>query len=332
MKKSIIFLVIMLLITLISCEDASQNEGKIFENNSTDGVSIHDEEMLEADIKIALVMKTLTNPFFIEMERGARNASKELDISLQIETGAQETSIDQQITIVEELINDKIDAIVIAPGDSRELVPVLKKAQDAGIVIVNIDNKLDDEVSNKLGLLDVPFISVDNKKAAYYSAKYISDLINQPTKVLILEGIKGAQNSELRKLGAIEAFSENDNIEIVSVISANWKIDEAQAVTESQFFINPDIGAIFAANDMMGIGAIQYLKRNNLSDVFVAAFDAIPEATEVIKEGWLDVTIDQQPYLQGYKGVQYAMKMINGEEVPLETLVDSIVVDKTNAK
>ncbi|MCB0021873.1 MAG: substrate-binding domain-containing protein, partial [Caldilinea sp.] len=88
-------------------------------------------------------MKTLTNPFFIEMEKGARRAEQELGIELIVKTGAQETSIEQQIAIVDDFIARGVDAIVIAPGSSTELIPVLKKAQDAGIVVINIDNRLD---------------------------------------------------------------------------------------------------------------------------------------------------------------------------------------------
>jgi len=88
-------------------------------------------------------MKTLTNPFFVEMEKGARRAEKDLNIALKVKTAAQETSIEQQIQLVEDLVAAKVDAIVIAPGDSQRLVPTLKKAADAGINIVNIDNRLD---------------------------------------------------------------------------------------------------------------------------------------------------------------------------------------------
>ena len=80
---------------------------------------------------IGLVMKTLTNPFFVEMEKGARQAEKDFGINLVVRTGAQETSIEQQITIVRDLIKENVDAIVIAPADSSELIPVLKEAQDA---------------------------------------------------------------------------------------------------------------------------------------------------------------------------------------------------------
>lgn len=126
-------------------------------------------------LKIALVMKTLTNPFFIEMEKGARRAETELKVELQVRTAAQETSIEQQIQIVNDLIAAHVDAIVIAPGDSTSLIPVLQKAAAAGIKLVNIDNRLNPQALQQAGLAPLPFISVDNEKAAYAAAHFIAD-------------------------------------------------------------------------------------------------------------------------------------------------------------
>ncbi|MEZ4646001.1 MAG: sugar ABC transporter substrate-binding protein [Chloroflexota bacterium] len=280
--------------------------------------------------RIALVMKTLTNPFFVEMEKGARRAEMEFGINLIVKTAAQETSIEQQIEIVDELIQEQIDAIVIAPGDSLELIPILKKAQDAGIVVVNIDNQLNPEYSTALGLTNVPFISVDNRQGAYLSAQYVSRQIIEPGEAVIIEGIRGAQNAEDRKLGAMQAFAENSNLVMVASESANWKIDEAYTVTAAIMAEHPNIKVIFCANDMMALGAIQYLQEAGRNDVLVAAYDALAEAKEALRNGTLQATIDQQAAEQGYLGVWYALRALNGEELPTQTLVDVILVTVEN--
>ena len=277
---------------------------------------------------IALVMKTLTNPFFQEMEKGARKAAGELKINLIVKTAAQETSIEQQIAIVEDLIRAKVDAIVIAPGDSRELIPVLKKAQDAGIKVVNIDNRLDVELSQKMGLVDVPFFSVNNEQGAYLSAKVISDMVKTPTEAAILEGIREAKNAQDRKSGAVRAFEENPNIKLVASETANWKIDEAYTVIAGLYEQHPDIGVIFCANDMMALGVMKYLEEKGKSNVLVAGFDNLKEVQQAIKDGTLKATIDQQAAEQGYQGVMAAMRMLNGDTPPLETTIDVLLVTK----
>ncbi len=282
---------------------------------------------------IALVMKTLTNPFFVEMEKGARQAEKEFGINLIVKTGAQETSVEQQITIIEELIIDKkVDAILIAPADSVQLIPVLKKAQEAGIVIINLDNILDAQSMEKVGLTGVPFISVDNEKGAYLSASYISAKVTTPTQAIILEGIPTAKNAQDRKAGAVRAFGENSNIKIVASETAHWKIDEANQVTAQLFKQYPDVKLIFCANDMMAFGAIQYLKESGKTDVQVAAYDALAEAMPMLKDGTLQATIDQQAAQQAYTGVQFAIRALNGETLPPLTLLDVLLVTRENAK
>lgn len=323
MKKNIVHIILFIIFVLLAVGCAADT------STEQSQATIQSSEVTEASppYRIALVMKTLTNPFFKEMERGARMAETELGIELLVRTAAQETSIEQQIQIVSNLIEDQVDAIVIAPGDSLDLIPVLKLAQDEGIVVINIDNRLDVDFSESYGLIDVPFISVDNEQGAYLSAKYISDQINTPTEVMILEGIQEAKNAQDRQAGALRAFEENENITTIVTEAADWKIDEGYEVTKRLLTENPDIGAIFAANDMMALGAIQYLSETQNNSVLVAAFDALEEAKQAIKSNQLQVTIDQQAAKQGYLGVEYALRQLNGESLPAETMIDVHIVD-----
>ena len=282
--------------------------------------------------QIVLVMKTLTNPFFVEMEKGARRAEKELGVNLQVKTAAQETSIEQQVQIIEDMITAKADAIIIAPGDSQRLVPVLKKAADSGIKIVNLDNRLDPEAVKKAGLMPVPFISVDNEKAAYEAAKYVVDTINKPTEAAILEGIRSADNARQRMEGAKRAFAGNKAIRLVAAESANWKIDEGYAVTQQIFSKHPNVKLIFAANDMMGLGALKYLQETGKTDVKIGAYDALAEAVSEVKAGRLMVTVDQQAAEQGFQGVVLAMRILKGESVPEILLIDTRLVTSESVK
>ena len=276
--------------------------------------------------RVALVMKTLTSPFFVEMEKGARRAEAELGVELLVKTAAQETSIEQQIAIVDQVTRDKVDAIVIAPGDSYRLIPGLKKAQDAGIVIVNVDNVLDPQASAKAGLASVPFISVDNKAAVYKAVKMFAEAAREPTQAAIIEGIRSASNAEDRKQGALAAFAENRKISVVASESANWKIDDAYDVARNMFTQHPRIRILFCGNDMMALGAIRYLQESKNKSVTVIGYDALEEARQAIAEGWLAATVDQQAGQQGFMGVSYAVRMLKGERMPALTLLDTAVV------
>jgi ribose transport system substrate-binding protein len=281
--------------------------------------------------KIALVMKTLTNPFFLKMEKGARKAEQELGVELIVKTGASETSVEQQITIISDMTEQKVGAIVIAPADSARLIPSLKKAQDAGIVIVNIDNRLSADIAKNTGLINVPFISVDNVKGGYLSAQYVSGKIKKPTQAAIIEGIRGARNAEDRKKGALMAFNENPNIKVVAMETANWKIDEGFNVAARIFKDYPEITLVFCANDMMAFGVLQYLeKKEGKEKVLIASYDALDDAMRDIRAGKLQATVDQQAELQGYMGVKTAVRLLNKEEVNPEVIVDVKLVTREN--
>jgi len=282
--------------------------------------------------QIGLVMKTLTNPFFIEMEKGARRAEKELGVTLIVKTAAQETSIEQQIQLVSDLIAAKVDAIVIAPGDSQRLVPTLKKAADAGIQVVNIDNRLDPEALKQAGLGEVPFVSVDNEAGAYKAGRFLADGVTTTTQAAILEGIRSADNARQRLAGARRALQENKAIRLVASEAADWKIDEAYDVTKAMFAKHPNIGLLFAANDMMAMGAIKYLQESGRTKVRVAGYDALAEALAEIQAGHMVATVDQQAAEQGYQGVALAMRMIRGEKVPVNTVIETRLVTAASLK
>ncbi len=119
-------------------------------------------------------------------------------------------------------------------------------------------------------------------------------------------------------------------LKIYPIRKSLWKIDEAYEVTARLFKQHPDIGTLFAANDMMALGTLRYLEETGRTDVLVAAYDALEEAKDALRAGTLQSTIDQQAALQAYTGVQYAVRTLNGEVLPMETSVDVMLVTQDN--
>lgn len=314
-----------LLALLAACSDSSRPPVAAITTQAAPAAAVPAQTSTPAP-RVVLIMKTLTNPFFVDMEQGARRAEKEVAVDLRVKTATQETSIEQQIQLVEQEIQAQVQAIVIAPGDSTRLVPVLKKAQDAGIHIVNLDNRLSAEAMAAVGMRPVPFISVNNEEGAYQSTKFVADQVRQPTQVAIIEGIRSANNAQQRKRGAERAFQENPHLQLVASETANWKIDEGYEVAQRLFKAHPQIGVLFCANDMMAIGAIKYLQEAGKTKVLVAGFDALQEAKTAIRLGQLSATVDQQAAQQGYQGVMAALQLLKNESPPLELEVQARLI------
>ena len=180
--------------------------------------------------KIALVMKSLANEFFSTMADGAKKhqAAHAADYELIVNGIKNETDLAEQVGLVEQMIARRVNAIVIAPADSKALVTVLKRAQDAGIAVVNIDNKLEAETARQAGLR-VPFVGPDNREGARRVGEALAKHLKPSDKVALIEGIPTAFNGQQRRLGFEEAMKAA-GVNIVTVQSGYWEMDKANNV------------------------------------------------------------------------------------------------------
>ena len=159
--------------------------------------------------RIALVMKSLANEFFAQMAEGAKQhqAAHADDFDLIVNGIKDERDLARQVAIVDDLVAQGVSAIVIAPADSRALVSACRRAQEAGIVVVNIDNKLEDKVLEEQQI-KVPFVGPDNRSGAKMVGDYVAGKLKAGDPVAIVEGLKTAFNGQQRLLGFQDAAKE----------------------------------------------------------------------------------------------------------------------------
>src|SRR5262249_2233179 len=152
--------------------------------------------------RVALIMKSLANEFFKTMENGAREHQKQhaAEYDLIANGTKDESDVNQQINLVEQAIAQHVDAIVIAPADSKAMVSVCKKALDAGVTVVNIDNQFDAGVlADKK--VTIPFVGPDNRKGAKQVGDFLVKRLKPGDKVAILEGPPNTFNAVQRTAG-----------------------------------------------------------------------------------------------------------------------------------
>jgi len=277
--------------------------------------------------RIALVMKSLANEFFQTMENGARqHQKKHADEYELIANGIKdETDVSKQIDLVEQMIAQKVDAIVIAPADSKALVPVCRKAVDAGVTVVNIDNKFD-AATLKDKNVKLPFVGPDNRKGARSVGEALAKKLKRGDKVAIIEGAPNAFNGIQRKLGFEDAMKAG-GMKIVNSQTGNWETDKANKVAAALINSQPDLKAILCANDNMALGAVAALKAaGKLNKVKVVGFDNISAVQQLLKEGKVLATADQHADKLAVFGIEYALEMRRTKGMPRdkETPVDLI--------
>jgi len=280
--------------------------------------------------EVALIMKSLANEFFKTMADGAESYQKEngSDFTLIVNGIRNETDLTQQVALVEQMVARGVDAIVIAPADSKALVPALKRAQDAGITVVNIDNQLDRAVLAEAGAT-IPFVGPDNREGARVVGEALAKTLSAGAEVAILEGVPSAFNARERRAGFEEAMQKAGAV-VVSVQSASWEMDKANSLSAALLTSHPDLAAILASNDSMALGAAAAVKAaGREARVKVVGFDNISAVQAMIKEGRILATADQHGDQLAVYGITAALSLLKGETAPADqkTPVDLVTAE-----
>lgn len=262
-------------------------------------------------------MKSLANEFFVTMADGAKShhAANDARYDLIVNGIKNEVDLAQQVALVDQMIAARVDAIVISPADSKALVPALARARDAGIVVVNIDNRLDDGVLEEHGLA-IPFVGPDNFEGALRVGRHLASRLAPGDEVAIIEGVPTAFNSRQRSEGFRQAMEEAD-LRIVAQQSAQWDQTMAVTVTSGILVQHPQLAGILCANDNSALGAVAAVTQSGRAgEVLVVGFDNISAAQALIREGDMLATIDQHADLLAVYGIEHALVALESGTMP----------------
>lgn len=261
--------------------------------------------------RVALVMKSLANEFFGTMAEGAKahQLAHAAAYDLVLNGIKNETDLAEQVSLVEQMVAMRVDAIVIAPADSKALVPALKHAAAAGIMVVNIDNRLDAAALKEAGIA-VPFVGPDNRAGAAAVGRVLAAKLAAGDAVAIIEGIPTADNGRQRRLGFEDAVHEA-RLNLVATQSGYWEMERANTVAAGLLNAHADLKAILCGNDNMALGAVAALKAAGREGrVLVAGFDNIKALQPLLASGAVVATADQHADKLAVFGIEAALEML----------------------
>jgi ribose transport system substrate-binding protein len=264
--------------------------------------------------KVGLVMKSLANEFFRQMQAGAEEyAAQNSDKFAFAAVGMKdERDFASQVDAVENFITQQYNVIVLAPADSKAMVTPVKKALEAGIKVINIDVALDAEAKAQAGV-DLAFFGPDNREGAKMVGMALAKDLGSGAKVVILEGNPEADNAKERKKGFDDAVAEG-GLTLLDSKTAHWETEEANTLMTNFLTQYQDIQGVMAANDSMALGVVKALDATGLSGkIKVVGFDNIPAVQPLIREGKMLATIDQFGAQMAAMGIDYGLKELAGE-------------------
>jgi ribose transport system substrate-binding protein len=281
---------------------------------------------------IALVLKTLNNPFFIDMQKGAKDAAQKLGVNLIVQAAEREVDVEKQMQIIENLIQTKVSALCITPSGSKEVVPAIVKANKENIPIIIVDTRVNQETLQAAGGRVAGFVGSDNLEGGRIAGEFVANKLGGKGKVAILEGIPGHETGDSRLKGFREVVGKYPGIEIVSSQTANWERDQGYNVFQNMLQAHPDIQALFACSDLMALGAVEAIAAaGKTGKILVVGFDAFSEAREAVTKGTMNATIAQSPYEMGKTAVENAWKVLKGEKIQDDVSLKVQLITKENA-
>ncbi len=275
----------------------------------------------EAKLKIGMTFQELNNPYFVSMQEALKEAAKSIGADVVVTDANHDVA--KQISDIEDMLQQKIDILLINPTDSAGVESAVKMAKDANVIVVAVD-------ANANGPVDT-FVGSKNKDAGYQSCQFLAKSLNGTGEVAILDGIAVVPILQ-RVEGCKQALAEFSGIKLVDTQNGRQDRSVALGVVENMIQSHPNLKGIFSVNDGGAMGALSAIQGSN-KDIKLTSVDGAPEAVKAIADGTAFIeTTAQFPRDQVRVGLAMALAQKWGARVvPKEVPIDVKPVTKENA-
>lgn len=258
--------------------------------------------------EIAVLAWSLAEEFGVDIVNGAKKKAEELGVTVVAPDPAGD--MQKEISIIEDLIQQNVDAVCIAPVDAQAIIPYIDQLRDAGIVVVDYDIETEAKVDAK--------VLSDNKDGGRMAAEYLIEEMGEKGKVLILEEVPGVTTAEERIEGFAEVIAKYPDIEVVRQLS-NGTRDTHRATTENMLTAHPDITGIFCFMGDNTLGAYAAVKAMGRTDIKIAGYDASPEQVQIMQNDGPECQIISSvalfPKAIGRVALETAYRILEGEKI-----------------
>lgn len=277
-------------------------------------------------LQIAVIPKGTTHEFWKSIHAGAEKASQELDVEVVWQGPQKEDDRQMQIQVVQNFISRGVDAIVLAPLDSRSLVGPVETAANRDIPVIIIDSGLESEAQSS-------FIATNNYEGGRMAAERLASLIDGQGKVVMLRYQEGSASTSAREQGFLDALREHaPNAELlVDNMYAGATMEKALQVSQNILNRFSEVDAIFTPNESSTQGMLRALETSGRSrDIEFVGFDVNTTLLDAMRSGVIDGLVVQDPFSMGYLGVKTAVAAVRGEQVETQIDTRSVMVTPEN--
>ncbi|MFA9463596.1 MAG: sugar ABC transporter substrate-binding protein [Velocimicrobium sp.] len=289
-------------------------------NTSTDSGTTGDKAA--SDIKVGVILKTLSSEYWGYVAAGVKQAGKDLGVSVDLQGPASETAYDEQNNMIETMLSSDLDALVISPLQPDSVVSVLG---DTSVPILFVDTDADYDKK-------ITYIGTGNKEAAYLGGEFAAKKAGKGAKAVIIGGVQGNTTSDAREAGFKEALEAN-GVTIEATQYGEGLADKSSSIMENLLTsLNNDIDIVVCHNDETAAGAARAVQQAGLTDILIVGFDGIQAGVQNVIDGDFAATVAQSPYNMGYMAVEKAVAVAKGETIDKSIDTGATVVTSENAQ
>ena len=288
--------------------------------------SLGAEVPVKAGLNLSAVEKSISNEFWRSLQEGyekaEENVDKVADITIDVEATTDEGDETGQQTMVENAVNQGVDAIMASPISDANLTTAVENAQDANIPVINVNDGL-------IAIADY-YCGPNAYQNGYLAAEWVSKKLGDKGQVGIVVGMAKAFAARERIQGFKDWIADNNSgLEVVAEQNADWDRQKAKELAATWIIQNPDMKAIFCNNDDMALGVVEAVEEAE-ADILVVGVDGIGEAYDSIRAGKLDATVDSFPYYMAQVATEVTLRALAGQEVPHVTATPQALIDSEN--
>jgi ribose transport system substrate-binding protein len=294
---------------------------------TVEGPDLHtlgDVPKLDADVKIGILIKSLTNQYWQQVEAGIKEAKTRFGVDTSpVQSASDETNTSEQLQICQTMLLQDYDAFIVSPQTTSNLTPCITQMKQQNIPVVNIAAPGD-------GLPATAYVGSALLDDGRLAAKYLADTLPPGSEVAHIEGLPGSSASDLRKRGYALGIASSQ-LKPVADVAGNWDAQEAFRQTQDLLSKHPNLRGIYAANDTMATAVSRAVAQSGRPDsVVIVGTDGIPLAIDGLRKRTLAATITPFPYYQGYWSLEAAVRLLGGQDVPLWVKTPDVVVTQEN--
>ena len=245
-------------------------------------------------------------------------------VSVEIRSAGDDNR--RQAEDIHYFIDKGVDLLIISANEAAPMTPIVEEVYQKGIPVVLVDRKI---LSDKY----TAYIGADNYEIGRAVGNYIASSLKGKGNVVELTGLGGSTPAMERHQGFMAAISNFPDVKLIDKADAAWERGPAEVEMDSMLRRNPKIDAVYAHNDRIAPGAYQAAKKvGREKEMMFVGIDALPgkgNGLELVLDSVLDATFIYPT--NGDKVLQLAMNILEKKPYPRETVMNTAVVDRTNA-